>query len=55
MFELSENLYETYKEADEQGKSIFLQNIMVELLVENKKDRATKLCRLLHNRSAMAP
>jgi site-specific DNA recombinase len=38
MFELSKNLYETYKETDEQWKSVFLQNIMVELLVKNKKE-----------------
>ena len=38
MFELSENLCETYKQANEQGKSVFLQNIMFELLVKNKKE-----------------
>jgi hypothetical protein len=38
MFELSVDLHSKYKQADEQGKSILLQNIMFELLVKNKKE-----------------
>ncbi|MCD5384418.1 MAG: hypothetical protein LRZ97_00710, partial [Candidatus Pacebacteria bacterium] len=38
VFELSVDLCGKYKRADEQGKSVLLQNIMFELLVKNKKE-----------------